>query len=323
MRSVPCACALAIGGLDPGGGAGLAADLRALTAAGAFGCAAVAVVTVQSTAGALAARALAAREVTAQAAEVLARQRVRAVKIGALGSEANVRAVARLLERYPRMPVVVDTPMTPTRGTARLLSRRALAAMREVLLPRAWVVTANAEEAASLVGEPVRTVGEAHDAARALVRMGAGAALVKGGHLAGPSATDVLALGGGHEVIELRAKRLATEPVHGTGCTLAALIAGKLAVQGASGARPGRTDLVAAVRWAKRVHHAALRRAIDVGGPARVLVFAGRERDVAPPAAQRAPRSNHRVQSMRANIASSRAPRAGSPVDTHATIPRR
>jgi hydroxymethylpyrimidine/phosphomethylpyrimidine kinase len=291
-----CACALAIGGLDPGGGAGLAADLRAFTAAGAFGCAAVAVVTVQSTAGAMAARALGARELTAQAAEVLAHQRVRAVKVGALGSEANVRAIARLLGRYPRLPLVLDTPMAPTRGTARLLSRRALAAFRQELLPRAALVTANVDEAELLVGETVRTVGEAHDAARTLVRMGAGAALVKGGHLAGPSATDVLALAGGNEVVELRAKRLAAEPTHGTGCTLASLIAGKLAVQAGPSAKLRHADLVAAVRWAKRVHHAALRRPVDVGGPARVLVFASGDRQ-SPAGGHGASPSSHRVQS--------------------------
>jgi hydroxymethylpyrimidine/phosphomethylpyrimidine kinase len=264
-------CALAIGGLDPGGGAGIAADLRAFAAAGAFGCAAVAVVTVQSTAGLVAARAVPAREVAAQAAEVLRHQRVRAVKVGALGSEANVRAVAKLLARHPGVPVVVDTPMTPTRGAARLLVRRALAAVRDELLPRATLVTVNVDEAQALVGEPVRTVGEAHDAARSLAAMGARAALVKGGHLDGASAIDVLALAGHREVVELRAKRLAVAPTHGTGCTLASLVAGKLATR--AGTRVDRDGLVAAIRWAKRVHHAALARAVDVGGAMRALVF--------------------------------------------------
>jgi hydroxymethylpyrimidine/phosphomethylpyrimidine kinase len=268
-------CALAIGGLDPGGGAGIAADLRAFAAAGAFGCAAVAVVTVQSTAGLRSVRAIPAREVAAQAGEVLRHQRVRAVKVGALGSEANVRAVAKLLAGYPAVPVVVDTPMLPTRGKARLLAARALAALREELLPRATLVTVNADEAGALLSEPVRTVGAAHDAARALVKMGARAVLVKGGHLGpadGPSAVDVLAIGG--EVVELRAKRLVIAPVHGTGCTLASLIAGRLAArEEGAGARVDAEGLVAAIRWAKRVHHAALARAVDVGGGMRVLVF--------------------------------------------------
>jgi hydroxymethylpyrimidine/phosphomethylpyrimidine kinase len=260
-------CALAIGGLDPGGGAGIVADLRAFAAAGAFGCAAVAVVTLQSTAGLRAARALAAAEVVAQAAEVLRHQRVRAIKVGALGSDANVRAVAGLLRRHAGVPAIVDTPMMPTRGRSRLLAARAIAALRDELMPRATLVTVNADEAAALVGEPVRTVGEAHDAALAIARAAATAVLVKGGHLAGASATDVLVVGG--EVVELRARRLDGPPVHGTGCTLAALVAGRLAVR--AGTRLDRGTLVAAVRWAKRAHHAALGRAVDVGEGMRVL----------------------------------------------------
>lgn len=266
-------CALAIGGLDPGGGAGIAADLRAFSAAGAFGCAAVALVTVQSTAGLRGVKALAAREVTEQAAEVLRHQRVGAVKLGALGSVGNVRAVAALLARHPRVPVVVDTPMAATRARGRgahgrLLAARAVTALREALLPRATLVTANAAEAEALVGQRVTTVGEAHDAALALVAAGARAALVKGGHWGDASAIDVLAVG--NDVTELRARRL-PDGAHGTGCTLASLVAGRLAVRPA--ARVDAATLVAAVRWAKRVHHAALARAIDVGGPVRVLSF--------------------------------------------------
>jgi hydroxymethylpyrimidine/phosphomethylpyrimidine kinase len=263
------ACALAIGGLDPGGGAGLAADLRAFAAAGVFGCAAAAVLTVQSSAGLRSVRAVPAREVALQASEVLAHQRVRAVKVGALGSEANVRAVARLLARHREVPVVVDTPMAPTRGRARLLAARSLEAMRAELLPRATLVTANVAEAQALVGEPVRTVGEAHDAARALARRGPRAVLIKGGHLAGASAIDVLALG--EEVVELRARRLPLPPTHGAGCTFASLVAGRLARRAA--ARVGREELVAAIRWAKRVHHDALARVVDVGEGLRAIVF--------------------------------------------------
>ena len=263
-------CALAIGGLDPGGGAGVLADLRAFAAAGAFGSAVVAVATVQSTAGLRRARSLSATEVVEQAREVLRHQRVRAVKVGALGSAANVRAVARLLAGRAGLAVVVDTPMLPSRGRARLLARGAVQLLREALLPHATLVTVNADEAEALVGGPVRNVGEAHDAARALVsHCGAHAALVKGGHLAGPMAIDVLAVG--DEVIELRARRLPGSTVHGTGCTFASLVAGRLATRSAR--RVERDALVAAVRWAKRVHHAALVRAVDVGGAARVLVF--------------------------------------------------
>jgi hydroxymethylpyrimidine/phosphomethylpyrimidine kinase len=261
-------CALAIGGLDPGAGAGIAADLRAMTAAGAFGCAAVAALTVQSTAGLRRVREVPARQLTAQVAEVMRHQRVLSVKVGALGGRANVRAIAKLLARYPAVPVVVDTPLSPTRGHARLLGRGAVDALKEALLPRATLVTVNIDEAQALLGERVRSVGEAHDAALALGALGPRAALVKGGHLRGDSAIDVLAIEG--EVIELRARRLAIPETHGSGCTFASLIAGRLAV------RRGQVDkgtLVAAIRWAKRVHHAALARTVDVGRGLRVIVF--------------------------------------------------
>ncbi len=266
-ESMPCA--LAIGGLDPGGGAGIAADLRAFAAAGAFGCAALATLTVQSTAGLLRVRALSARELSLQAANVMRHQRVRAVKVGALGSRENVRAVARLLAQHADVPVVVDTPMSPTRGSGRLLAARAVAALKDDLLPRATVLTANLAEVQALLGERVRTVSEAHDAARTLARLGARAAIVKGGHMEGTHAIDVLAVDG--EVIELRARRLPLQPTHGSGCTFASLIAGRLALRASR--RLDRETLVTAIRWAKRVHHAALARSVDVGHGLRAIVF--------------------------------------------------
>ncbi len=262
-------CALAIGGLDPGGGAGIAADLRAITAAGAFGCAVAAVLTVQSTAGLRRVTAVPAREVTAQVAEVMRHQRVLSVKVGALGGRENVRAVAKLLAKYPDVPAIVDTPMLPTRGKTRLLAEGALEALKDVLLPRATLVTVNVDEAQALLGEPVRSVSEAHDAARALLSLGPRAALVKGGHLTGAHAADVLAMHG--EVVELRARRLAIGPTHGSGCTFASLIAGRLAVS--TSRRVDREALVGAIRWAKRVHHAALARTVDVGRGLRAIVF--------------------------------------------------
>ncbi len=272
--SASASCALAIGGLDPGGGAGILADLRAFAATGVFGCAAVAVVTVQSTSGLRSARPLPPREVLAQAEEVIRHQRVRAVKVGALGSDANVRAVAKLAARHSGIPVVVDTPLLPSLGRGRLLAERAIRTLKEELISRATLVTVNLDEAGALLGESVRTVGEAHDAARALARTGARAVLVKGGHMEGRDAIDVLWIDG--EVIELRARRLALSPVHGTGCALASLIAGRIARR-SSGKSPrlDRDGLVAAIRWAKRTHHAALGRSVDVGDGMRVLVFAG------------------------------------------------
>jgi hydroxymethylpyrimidine/phosphomethylpyrimidine kinase len=267
--AVTLPCALAVGGLDPGGGAGVLADLRAFAAAGAFGCAAVAVITAQSTAGLRSAHAVGGRQLGAQIREVMDHQRVRVVKVGALGSAENVRALSLALSRRPEVAVVVDTPMRPTRGRGRLLAADALASMRNRLLPLATLVTVNAAEAEALTGESVRTVSEAHDAARLLARQGPRAVLVKGGHLRGAGAVDVLWLDG--EVMELRARRLAIPATHGTGCTLASLVAGRLAHAGTA-PLPRRT-LLDAVRWAKRVHHRALTQPAVVGRGMRVLVF--------------------------------------------------
>jgi hydroxymethylpyrimidine/phosphomethylpyrimidine kinase len=268
-------CVLAIGGLDPGAGAGILADARAVLRAGAFPCAAVAVLTVQSTSGMRAATAVAKREVIAECTEVVKNQRVRAIKVGALGSEENARAVGDFLAIHRDIPAVVDTVMMPTRGRARLLEERAISELRERVLPHAALVTVNAPEAEVLTGLRVTRLDEAHDAALALVRLGCRAVLMKGGHLGGAQAVDLLAFpslrSSPTRVIELRLPRLSLRPFHGGGCVLASLIAGRLAVREETGAASERA-VIDAVRWAKKIHHAALLQARDVGGDMRVLL---------------------------------------------------
>ncbi len=219
---------------------------------------------------------VAAKDVLAQAREVMKHQRVRAIKTGALGSESNVRAVGALLTRYADVPAIVDPVMSPTRGRGRLLAERAVGAVRKELLPRAALVTANVPEAEALTGKRVTSVSEAHDAALALCRLGARAALVKGGHMVGASAIDVLVIRGVNgepgDVIELRAKRLRLPPIHGGGCTFAALVAGRIAADGRAYADSNADVLLDAVKWAKRAHHKMLATARDVGGDMRVLV---------------------------------------------------
>lgn len=257
------ACVLLVGGLDPGGGAGILADARAVTRAGAFGCAAIAVLTVQSTSGMRSATPVSSRELIAECMEVVKHQRVRAIKVGALGGADNVKAVGDFLAIHRDIPSVVDTPMLPTRGRARLLAEKAVRALRDRVLPRATLVTVNAPEAEALTGLRVTRIDEARDAAKAILGLGAHAVLVKGGHLGGPRAVDVLATS--ERVVTLAAARLRVKPFHGGGCALASLIAGRLA------ASDEAFDLEPAIRWAKKTHHAALARATDVGGDLRVL----------------------------------------------------
>jgi len=270
-RATLTPCVLTIAGLDPGGGAGIAADLRAFAAAGAFGCAVVALLTVQSTSGLTATRSVPHAFVISQASEVVRHQRVRAIKTGALGSVANVHALAAWLAGYPEIPVIVDPVLLPSAGTGRLLATRAVHVLRDELLPRATLVTANVPEAETLVGRTIGSPDDAREAALSLVALGARAALVKGGHLAGAMAVDVLALG--RSVYELRSPRQRLPPLHGGGCTLAALIAGRLAATERGADRAERGRLLEAVRWARRVHQRALRSPRDVGGDRRVLVF--------------------------------------------------
>ncbi len=282
----PIPCVLAIGGLDPGGGAGVLADARGIARAGAFASAAIAVLTVQSTSGMRTATAVGKRELIAECTEVVKNQRVRAIKVGALGSDENARAIADFLAIHRDLPAVVDTVMVPTRGRARLLEERAVTILRDRVLPRAVLVTVNAPEAEVLTGRRVTRLDEAHDAVLALLKLGAGAVLLKGGHLGGPRAVDLLVLAPAAatradraqrqtapRVIPLSAPRLTLAPVHGGGCILASLIAGRLAMMDdAYRAEPSAT-LVSAVRWAKKLHHAALRRTRDVGGDLRVVIL--------------------------------------------------
>jgi hydroxymethylpyrimidine/phosphomethylpyrimidine kinase len=247
------------------------ADVRAFERAGAFGCAATAVVTVQSVAGLVSVTALPSALVARQIAEVLLHQDVRAIKIGALGTAANVRAVARALYARKDVPVVLDTPMSPTRGRASLMDARAAAALARELLPVASLVTVNVDEARAVLALSKGAPFDPRDAARAIARLGPRAVLVKGGHARGPRATDVLFVGG--EVIEIDAPRLAVGAVHGTGCTLASLVAGRLACR--AHRRAGEGTLIDSVRWAKRIHHAAMARAMRVGRGMKVLAFEG------------------------------------------------
>jgi len=259
-------CALIIAGLDPSSGAGLAADLRMVGACGVWGCAAIAVVTVQSTAGLVTASAIDPDLVLAQAREVLRHQRVRVIKTGALGSAANVRAVSGLLAQHRDIPVVIDPVMIATRSPsgARLLDPEALGAMRETLA-LATVVTPNLDEAEALLETRISGVEEMVRAARALVRGGARAALVKGGHLPHGPMVDVLAIG--RRVIRMIGPRLAMPPFHGGGCSLASLIAGQLASHGAR----SDDEVIEAVRRARRQLRRSLRRAMDVGDGLLVL----------------------------------------------------
>jgi hydroxymethylpyrimidine/phosphomethylpyrimidine kinase len=217
--------ALTIAGSDSGGGAGIQADLKTFAAHAVYGTSAITAVTAQNTMTVAAVLALPPEMVVAQIETVLDDFTADAVKIGMLANAAIATAVAAAIDRHALRHVVLDTVMV-AKGGSRLLDDEAIAVLRDTLLPLAEVVTANGPEAAVLTGLPVTTVDEARRAAERLVALGARAALVKGGHLAGP-AIDVLH--DGRTLTELHAARIATAHTHGTGCTLAAALAARLA----------------------------------------------------------------------------------------------
>ena len=218
--------ALTIAGSDSGGGAGIQADLRTFQRFGVFGTSALTLVTAQNTLGVRALERLPAELITSQIAAVVEDFDLCATKTGALGSAEGVCAVADAVERHAIANLVVDPVMISKHGDA-LLAEGAAALLTRRLLPLARLVTPNLDEAAALLGAPVESEAQMRDAAQALTKLGAAAALLKGGHLGGEEAVDILY--DGDSFTRLAAPRIDTPHTHGTGCTYAAAITALLA----------------------------------------------------------------------------------------------
>ena len=248
---------LSIAGSDPSGGAGIQADLKTIGALGGYGMAAVTALTAQNTRGVTAVHVPPVAFLVAQLDAVFADIRVDAVKVGMLADAAIVNAVAECLAAHKAPRIVLDPVLVATSGDD-LSAPGVVDAMRGTLLSQATLVTPNLPEAARLTGRPIATTLDAmRETACALVEAGARAVLVKGGHLSGAEAVDVLF--DGRIMQSFAAPRIDTVNTHGTGCTLSSAIATLLA-QG--------VDLPGAVERAKAYLTEALRRSGDlaVGG---------------------------------------------------------
>jgi len=220
---------LTIAGSDSGGGAGIQADLKTFHRFGVFGTSAITAVTAQNTSGVRDWMALPPALVAAQIEAVATDLRPDAVKSGMLGNAAVIAAVAAALQTHDLRPYVLDPVMVASSGDA-LLERDAVGALRSSLLPLCDLVTPNAEEAMVLTGADVATMADQERAARRLVEEGAGAALVKGGHVSGDEVVDVLFDAATRVARTFRHRRIDSRHTHGTGCTLSAAIAAHLAL---------------------------------------------------------------------------------------------
>ncbi len=217
---------LSIAGVDPSGGAGIAADLKTFAALGAYGMAAVTAVTAQNTRGVRGVQLMEAAFVADEIDAIFEDIRVDAVKIGMVGTAGIADAIANTLLRRQARHIVLDPVMIAKSGD-RLLHQDAVAAVRDRLVPLAEIITPNLPEAAALLGVDEPTdIAAATEMAGELKQLGPAAVLLTGGHLSGPESVDVYFDG---ETLEtLRAPRIATNNTHGTGCTLSAAIAALL-----------------------------------------------------------------------------------------------
>lgn len=262
---------LVVAGSDSGGGAGIQADIKAVTMMGGFAMTAITAITVQNTLGVSDVVGVPLATVRDQIASVAGDLGADTIKTGMLGTAAMVETVAEALEAHARgVPRVVD-PVMVAKGGHPLLEERAVAAVRALMVPGAALLTPNAPEAERLAEVAVETLDGQRRAAERLLRAGAQAVLVKGGHIAGARFTDLLATE--RQELFFEAGRIDTTSTHGTGCTLASAIAGLLA---------RGLPLAEAVERARAYVLEAIRRAPGLGAGHGPLDHGWMLRDAAP-----------------------------------------
>jgi hydroxymethylpyrimidine/phosphomethylpyrimidine kinase len=245
---------LIVAGSDSGGGAGVQADIKTVTALGGYALTAITALTAQDTNGVQAIQPVPPDFVALQMRMGLQDIGADCIKLGMLHRTEVVQAVADTLEQYAKgIPVVVD-PVMLAKGGQALLTEDAVRILVERIIPRATLLTPNAPEAEALTGLPVVDRGTMNLAAAKLARMGAEAVLVKGGHIEGPTVVDFLFAPAGGQAFE--SPRIDTPHTHGTGCTLASAVATGLA-QG--------LDLIESVARARDYVQEAIRRAPGFG----------------------------------------------------------
>lgn len=245
---------LTIAGSDSGGGAGIQADLKTITVLGGFGMSVVTALTAQNTLGVQGIYEVPAAFVAEQFDAIAGDIGIDAAKTGMLATSDVIATVAEKLRQYKVRRLVVD-PVLVAKGGSSLIREEAKATLIADLIPLALVVTPNVPEAEVLSGIRIANMSDMEEAARIIHRLGAKNVIVKGGHLAGDKAEDLLYDGAEFSVFS--SVRFPTGDTHGTGCTFSAAIATALA-RGA--------DVQTAIAEAKRYITEAIRRAWRIGG---------------------------------------------------------
>ena len=244
--------AMTIAGSDSGGGAGIQADLKTLSALGVYGASSVTAITVQNTVGVFGVHEIPTEIISGQIDAVISDIGIDCIKIGMLSSSHIIECVADTLLKHEVSWLVVDPVMVAKSGDS-LLREDALAALKAKLIPMASVVTPNIPEAETLTDMTISNEDDVKECARRIVGLGAKAVVVKGGHLEGP-ATDVLY--DGTSFIEFISDRIPSNNTHGTGCTFASAITAGLAKN---------LTLTESVAQAKEFVTEAIRSAYDIG----------------------------------------------------------
>ena len=252
---------LSIAGSDSGGGAGIQADLKTISALGCFGMTAITALTAQNTCGVRAIHGVPPQMLRDQIDAVIEDIGTDAVKIGMLHAPEIVQTVAEAIDFHTLQNVVFDPVMVATSGAV-LIEQESMDILVRELFPRATLITPNLDEAGLLVGKPLTSTEDMEYAALTLRAHGARAVLVKGGHLPGETVIDLLLTESG-EKIWMKAPRIQSPNTHGTGCTLSSAIASHLALG---------ESLVEAVRAARlyvreALQAGALVRTGNCGGP--------------------------------------------------------
>ena len=259
---------LTIAGSDSGGGAGIQADLKAMHANGGFGMSVITSITAQNTQEVTRAFDLPIDLIEAQMDAIFSDFDVSALKTGMLSSSAIVKMVSKKLRQFSHKNIVVD-PVMISKSNFPLLNPEAITSLKSELLPLATVITPNLYEAELLAKCEIKTIDDAKEAAKIIQGYGPQSVLVKGGHLLGRHATDVLYVDGDFRLFE--GARIETKNTHGTGCTYSAAIATHL----------GRgKDLITAIQTAKDYITHAIRYSLDIGhghGPTNHFYFLRQE----------------------------------------------